>query len=52
MAKLGQKPNGIFYLDAIVPDGNGGSKRQRISCDTCDRAEAQRMQLAKGAADR
>lgn len=43
MAKLGQKPNGIYFLDVTVPDGAGGSKRQRVSCDTRDSVDAERQ---------
>jgi integrase len=50
MAKLGTKPNGIYYLDVQVPDEQGGLKRQRVSCDTRDRkaAEAQRRDWIAG----
>ena len=50
MAKIGQKPNGIFYLDVMVPGDGGTMKRQRVSCDTRDRkaAEAQRRDWLTG----
>ena len=50
MAKLGQKPNGIWFLDVQVPDESGGLRRQRISCETRDKdqAEAQRRDWLAG----
>jgi len=43
MAKIGTKANGIFYLDVTVPGEDGKPKRQRVSCDTRDRAEAEKQ---------
>lgn len=50
MAKLKTKPSGIYYLEVRIPDGKGGLKRQRVSCDTRDRgeAEAQKVQWIAG----
>lgn len=43
MAKLGTKANGIYFLDVTVPDENGKPKRQRISCETRDRDDAEQQ---------
>jgi len=50
MAKLGQKSNGIYYLDVQVPDDEGGLKRSRVSCNTREKrdAEAQRRDWIAG----
>ena len=50
MADIKQKPNGIYFLNVQVPDGKGGTRRSRISCDTRDReeAEAQRRDWLAG----
>lgn len=45
MATLKTKPNGIYYLDAQVPADGGGLKRQRVSLDTRDRAEAEAQRV-------
>lgn len=42
MARIGTKPNGIHYLDVHV-EVDGVMKRQRVSTDTRDRAEAERQ---------
>lgn len=49
MAKIGTKPNGIHFLDVHV-EVDGVMKRQRVSCDTRDRqdAETQRKQWIAG----
>jgi len=39
--QLKQKPNGIYYIDTHLPDGQGGLKRARISFDTRDKADAE-----------
>jgi integrase len=41
MTALKQKPNGIYYLDTEVPDGQGGTRRSRVGLKTKDRAEAE-----------
>lgn len=51
MANLKTKPNGIYYLDVRIPDGKGGLKRQRVSCDTRDRSEAEEQRVAWIAGD-
>jgi len=46
MADLKTKPNGIYFLEVRVPDGKGGLKRQRVSCDTRDKDEAVAQRIA------
>lgn len=50
MADLKTKPNGVYYLDVRIPDGKGGTRRSRVSCETRDKgqAEAQRRDWLAG----
>lgn len=50
MAKIGTKPNGIHYLDVLIPGADGDLKRQRVSTGTRDRklADAQRRDWIAG----
>lgn len=41
MTALKQKPNGVYYLDTEVPDGQGGLRRSRVGLGTKDRTEAE-----------
>lgn len=43
MAKIGKKTSGVYYLDVLIPNDEGGTKRSRVSCDTRDPVEAERQ---------
>jgi integrase len=45
MARIGTKPNGIYFLDVHV-EVEGKLKRQRVSCDTRDKADAEHQRRA------
>ena len=46
MATIKTKPSGIKFIEAEVPDGAGGLRRARISCDTRCPVEAERQRVA------